>query len=240
MSKKKFLQYVGNTPIIPISVKILSIFVVLILVSNFMTNFLSIHLSQREKTNLTNQIIVNQLKELYITASNQYQIYSYSKEKDKSIEAMHNAVRGGFSQPHSCAFAFDRTGKMLFFSSKDTKSITDVFSDKNVLDKLNADFDNKIDQGTLSFDLGKGEYFGVYKYHNDWNCYFVRAESVKDNSRQMYKVIGVAVILTLFLTVIFLFLGLSMLKKVLANIQKICFKRCCKQSLFKSCNFSRR
>ena len=221
VARKKIFQYVGKTPIVPISVKILAIFIVLILLSNFMTNFLSINLSERQKTALTNQLIVNQLKEMYITAGNQYQIYSYSKEKDECIESLKKAASSGFSQPHSCAFAFDRTGKMLFFTCKDSSYKAETFSDKEVLDRLNADFDNSVDQGSLSFDLGFGEYFGVYKYHNDWNCYFVRAESRSDNMREMYTVIGITAVLILILTVLFLFLGLFMLKRVLGNITKI-------------------
>ena len=221
MARKKIFQYVGKTPIVPISVKILAIFILLILLSNFMTNFLSINLSERQKTALTNQLIVNQLKEMYITAGNQYQIYSYSKEKDECIESLKKSASSGFSQPHSCAFAFDRTGKMLFFTCKDSSYKAEIFSDKEVLDRLNADFDNSVDQGSLSFDLGFGEYFGVYKYHNDWNCYFVRAESRSDNMREMYTVIGITAVLILILTVLFLFLGLFMFKRVLGNITKI-------------------
>ena len=110
---------------------------------------------------------------------------------------------------------------MLFFTCKDSSYKAEIFSDKEVLDRLNADFDNSVDQGSLSFDLGFGEYFGVYKYHNDWNCYFVRAESRSDNMREMYTVIGITAVLILILTVLFLFLGLFMFKRVLGNITKI-------------------
>ncbi|MCR5614029.1 adenylate/guanylate cyclase domain-containing protein [Treponema sp.] len=221
MAKKKVFQYVGNTPIIPISAKILAIFIILILLSNFMTNFLSIHLSEHQKAALTNQLMVNQLKEMYITAGNQYQIYSYSKEKDECIESLKRAVSSGFTQKHSNAFAFDRTGKMLFFISKDPRITTDTFSDKKVLDALNADFDKSIDQGAITFDLGFGEYYGIYKYHNDWNCYFVRAESRADSMMEMYKVIGITAGIILILTIIFLFLGLFMFNKIFANIKRI-------------------
>lgn len=221
VAKKKFFQYVGKTPIIPISAKILSIFIILILLSNFMTNFLSISLSHSQKQDLTNQLIVNQLKEIYIAAGNQYQIYSYSKEKDKSLESLKKVSFTGFKQPNSCAFAFDRTGKMLFYASKNSTLNFKSFTDKKVLDKMNEDFDKSVDQGTISFSLGKQEFFGVYKYQNDWNCYFVRAESVSDSRKEMYTVIGIIAGIILVLTAVFLFLGLSMLKRVLINIKKI-------------------
>lgn len=221
MGKKKIFQYVGKTPIIPISVKILAIFILLLLLSNFMTNFLSITLSQRQKKDLTNQLIVNQLKEVYIAAGNQYQIYSYSKEKENSIEALKKVATTGFKQPNSCAFAVDRTGKMLFFVSNSASQNFDTFTDEKTLNKLNSDFDNSIDQGSVTFQLGKKDFFGIYKYHNDWQCYFVRAESVSDSTREMYTVIGISAGIILLLTAIFLFLGLSMLKRVLINIKRI-------------------
>lgn len=221
MAKKKVFQYVGNTPIIPISVKILVIFVFLILLSNFMTNFLSIHLSEKQKTELTNQLMINQLKELYINAGNQYQIYAYSKEKDKCIESLIRTSEGGFTQKNSCAFAFDRTGKMLFFTCNNKTVNKTIFSDVKVLDKLNGDFESGKEQGSIVFDIGNGEYYGIYKYHHDWNCYFVRAESRSDSLMQMYKVIGITAGIIILLTVIFMCLGFFMFNKIFENIKKI-------------------
>ena len=221
MARKKLFQYVGDTPIIPISAKILAIFIVLILLSNFMTNLLSINLSQKQKNVLTNQLLVNQLKEMYITAGNQYQIYSYSKNKDECLEALKKSVSSSFTQDNSCAMAFDRTGKILFFSSNRAGRTLDLFKDKETLEKLNADFDAGINQGSVTFDFGDGEFFGIYKYHNDWNCYFVRAESRADNQREMYTVIGITAAIILALTVVFVFLGTFMLNKVFVNVKGI-------------------
>ncbi|MBP5403210.1 MAG: adenylate/guanylate cyclase domain-containing protein [Treponema sp.] len=219
--KKKVFQYVGNTPIIPISAKILLIFVFLILLSNFTTNFISIHLSENQKTELTNQLMVNQLKELYINAGNQYQIYSYSKEREKCIESLEKTSKSGFSQKNSCAFAFDRTGKMLFFICSNPSFKTTTFTDVKVLDKLNADFDAGVDQGSINFTTANGEYYGVYKYHHDWNCYFVRAESRSDSIKQMWTVIIITGGIIIFLTLVFMCLGFFMFNKIFENIKKI-------------------
>lgn len=220
MARKKLFQYVGRTPIIPISAKILAIFIILLLLSNFMTNLLSINLSQRQKNVLTNQLMVNELKEMYITAGNQYQIYSYSKNKEECIEALKKSASSSFTMDNSCAMAFDRTGKILFFVNNNGRTLA-AFNDKAVLDKLNADFDKGINQGSFSFDYGDGEYFGIYKYHNDWNCYIVRAESRSDTNREMKHVILITAAIILGLTVIFLFVGLVVLNKVFENVKRI-------------------
>lgn len=81
VKKKGFFTRIGKTRIVPIGLKILLIFICLILLSNFATNIISIQLSQRQIITLNNTIMVEQLKELYNSSVNQYQIYSYSQKK---------------------------------------------------------------------------------------------------------------------------------------------------------------
>ena len=72
MSERPSLfQKVGNTPIIPISVKILGVFLCLLLFSNFATNYINILLNQKQVISLTNQLLVKELKEMYTQAGNQ-------------------------------------------------------------------------------------------------------------------------------------------------------------------------
>ena len=84
-TKKGLFSKVGKTRIVPIGLKILLIFITIILLSNFATNFLSLQLSKKEIITLNNTIMVEQLKELYTNATNQYQIYNYSDDKEGSI-----------------------------------------------------------------------------------------------------------------------------------------------------------
>ena len=86
-SKKGLFSKVGKTRIVPLGLKILIIFITIILLSNFATNFLSLQLSKKEIINLNNTIMVEQLKELYTNATNQFQIYNYSDDKEGSQEA---------------------------------------------------------------------------------------------------------------------------------------------------------
>ena len=85
-SKHKLFSKVGKTIIVPMGLKILVIFICLILLSNFATNVITLQLSQKETLKLNNDIMVEQLKELYNSSSNQYQIFTYSKSEDESIE----------------------------------------------------------------------------------------------------------------------------------------------------------
>ncbi len=220
MAKKRFFQYVGNTPIIPISVKILAIFISLILMSNFMTNLISVQLSQRQVTELTNRLTVTQLKELYKNASSQYQIYSYKKNKEECLETLKNSAKEEFSNRHSLALGFDRTGVALFCASADGSDLLS-FPDKEALAKLNDDYDNGIIEGQINFELRGAEYHGIYKYSEDWNVYLVRAESKNDTARYKITIMAIITAVILILTVIFVALGVYMFKAVFASISKI-------------------
>ncbi|MBP5447914.1 MAG: adenylate/guanylate cyclase domain-containing protein, partial [Treponema sp.] len=220
MAKKRFFQYVGNTPIIPISVKILAIFISLILMSNFMTNLISVQLSQRQVTELTNRLTVTQLKELYKNASSQYQIYSYKKNKEECLETLKNSAKEEFSNRHSLALGFDRTGVALFCASADGSDLLS-FPDKEALAKLNDDYDNGIIEGQINFELRGAEYHGIYKYSEDWNVYLVRAESRNDTARYKITIMAIITAVILILTVIFVALGVYMFKAVFASISKI-------------------
>ena len=101
--KFKFFSKVGKTVIVPLRLKILFIFISLILLSNFATNFISVQFTQREIINLNNTIMVQQLKELYSNSANQFQIYAYSGDKEACNESMRNVAESGFGNPNSIA-----------------------------------------------------------------------------------------------------------------------------------------
>ncbi|MCR5047256.1 MAG: adenylate/guanylate cyclase domain-containing protein [Treponema sp.] len=220
LAKKRFFQYVGKTPIIPISLKILLIFIPLILMSSFMTNLISVQLSQRQVTELTNRLTVTQLKELYKTAGNQYQIYSYKKNKEDCVAALESAAMEEFSNPKSVAMGFDRTGKTLFWASANGLSMLE-FPDKNALGLLNERYDSGTLDGQISFDLRGEEFYGVYKFSEDWNVFLVRAEARSDTARYKVAIMLIISAVILLLTIIFVALGIFMFKKVFSSISKI-------------------
>ncbi len=224
MSRKRFFQYVGKTPIIPISGKILLIFISLILLSNFMTNLISIQLTQTQVFNLTNTLLMNQMKELYTNAGNQYQIYAYSKDREKCIEALSYSASSDFSQEHSLALGFDRTGKILFFASGASEYESfkpDAFYDSAALALMNRKYSAGVMEDTVVFTLPEGEYFGIYKYSDDWNAYLVRAEFRPESKEYTVRVFGIISAIIIVLTAIFVFIGIFMFRRVFSSISRI-------------------
>ncbi len=204
---------VGKTRVIPISLKILLVFICIILLSNFATNFISLKLSKRQIINLDNTIMVEQLKELYTNSSNQYQIFLYSSNKYDTAEAMKNAAATGFSNPNSIAFGVHNDGSLQFLACNNPNTVWSKFLDEEALTKLKEDYKNGISEGSVSFRGIEGDYFGVYKYQSDWDYFLVRAEKRSDLNQNVSSIYLLTSILIVILTVGFIIIGYFILKR---------------------------
>ena len=213
MSEKKGLfSKVGKTRIVPLGLKILIIFVTIILLSNFATNFLSVQLSKRQIINLNNTIMVEQLKELYTNATNQFQIYNYSDDKEGSQEALQKVAKSGFSNKNSVALGVMPNGQILFSASNNIFTDWSTFTDAEKLNKLNEDYNNDIKEGSISFNHKDGEYFGVYKYQTDWGYYLIRAEKRSDLDANTRSVLLYTLLIIIVLTIAFVVIGWLILR----------------------------
>ena len=220
-AKKGLFSKVGKTRIVPLGLKILIIFITIILLSNFATNFLSVQLSKRQIINLTNTIMVEQLKELYSNSSNQYQIYNYSDDKEGSVEALQKVAKSGFSNKNSVAIGVMPDGSIQFSASNNRHAKWEIFTDKNTLKQLNDDLNNDIKEGSVSFQNHDGEYFGVYKYQEEWGYFLIRAEKRSDLDANTKNVYLYATIIIIVLTIIFVLIGWLILRHEFAPVKKI-------------------
>ena len=236
MAKSPF-QKVGNTSIIPISLKLLVIFVSMLLLSNFATNFVNSFLSRAQIIKLNNSIMVSQLKDIYTAAGNQFQIFSFTGKKEDSVKAISTTAKRSFELPNSIATAFDKNGKILFCvsatplpeeqkpkSEKDTPALNELstdFSDPATLELMNQNLENGITDSAILFTSDLGQYYGVYKYQEEWGCYFLRAELLSDTMRTNNTLFAIISIVIIFIVGGFLLAGVFMFKRILMNVRKI-------------------
>ena len=204
--KVKVFSRVGKTRIIPIGLKMLLIFIILILLSNFITNFISLQLTQRQIINLNNTIMVSQLKELYSTASNQFQIYSYSGNREESIDSLCKVARTGFANPNSLALGVTPGGQIEFFADANELAVFPNF-DSSAIKLVNENKREGVEEGSISFDSPYGSYFGVYKYQDDWGYYIIRAELRSDLEETNYRIYGIISALIIIFTLLFVAAG---------------------------------
>lgn len=234
--KKSPFPKVGQTTIFPISLKLLAIFVLHLTLSNFATNVVNSFLARAQIIKLNNTIMVSQLKDIYTAAGNQFQIFTFTGKKDESVAAIYNTAKRGFEMPNSIALAFDRKGHILFCASatplpaeeeKSEKSQPSLnensteFSDSLALQTMNERFDEGNSDGVLLFSSDMGQYYGVYKYQEDWECFFVRAELRSDTMRTNNMLFGIISIVIVFIVIGFLLAGIFMFRRILRNVHKI-------------------
>ena len=91
--------------------------------------------------------MVSQLKELYTTSSNQYQIFAYSGNKNESIDAMCKVAKSGFANPNSIALGLSPNGDLQFFADANELALPPEFKDTEIISKLNTDKENGIEEG---------------------------------------------------------------------------------------------
>ncbi len=213
----KFFQYVGDTPIISIKLKILTVFIVMLLLSTFSTNLISVMLSQRKVFELTNIILVDKLTEIFNAANNQKQIESYSQDTAGCLKNIEESARNGFdeSEVNGLAFGLNPDGSFLFMANANPSLSWNVFSDEDAL----AEMEDEV-QGSLNFKGPDGdEYYGVYKYHSEWLTYIVRANRRSDISRSMFSVFAKAIVLIVIVAFFFIYMGTKILDGLLSNIR---------------------
>lgn len=226
-AKYRLFSRVGNTRIIPMGLKILGIFISLILLSNFATNVISVQFSQNEILKLNNTIMVEQLKELYNNASNQYQIYTYSKNQEESMNSICASFATGFSNKGSVAVGISKTGDVLFFASRKDIDPDFVypawlsFDDQTALFTMDNNLLEKVTEGSIKFVQNNYEYIGVYKYQPDWDCYLIRAERKIDLSERSQKIYIYITIIILSLTICFIILGSIIIKREFKTVTLI-------------------
>ncbi|MCI5830414.1 MAG: adenylate/guanylate cyclase domain-containing protein [Treponema sp.] len=253
----KFIQYVGDTPILPIKWKILTVFVVMILLSIFSTNLITVMLSQRETIKKSNIVLVDKLVELYNVCNTQKEVEKYSRDTDACLAAIAEGAMTGFEdgELNSVAFGMDMNGSILFFASPNKELRWSNFLDKEKLAEINKPLDernsfldmmrkaleekgadiieieDKISeerkkqakkpiQGAFNFVSQDGSYNGVYKYHDDWRMYIVRANKTSDAKKELYRVVIIIVALTICITTFFVYMGTKIFDGLLKNIDR--------------------
>ena len=227
---KKRVRKVGSTKIKPISKKILVVFVFLLLFSNFSTNLISTMLSQRQITHLSNTILANHLKQVFMSANNQYELFRYSGDKDTAVNAIKQVAKSGLAYKNSISCAFDADGKILFIVNGDDGSGNQelfnwgIFPDEKALKYVNNKLMIGTSEGVVPFSSENGEYLGVYKYQKDWNLYMMCAELHHDTIKSTYMNFGIISGVILFITFLFLWVGLILLNKILKNISQFAYE----------------
>ena len=233
---EKFLgKKINNTRIIPLTVKIVSLFTLFLLLSNFFSNYINLMLNRGEQIKLVNQLLIRDLQDIYSFTANQYEIYSFSQNIEEAFSAIEQNALSGMQHRKSIFLGIQQDGKILFQNSRrfqdpsgeaadsmerpSSSAAQDerlhVFSDARGLEQMNSRNEAGDEQGSISFRLFDDEYFGAYKYMPSWDVYLLRGEELNEfysDSRRIFQQISILI----FLVTIFCILaGVWLLHRIL-------------------------
>ena len=220
MKKNLFFQKVGKTSVIPISFKILGVFLCLLLFSNFITNYINMLLNRKYQFSVTNQLLVKELKEIYTNASNQYEIFKFSSDREESVSSILSSAKKGFTHAHSMLLGVSPEGSIVFGVGADGYEYS-AFPDEEALENIVEDKENGITEGSVYFTTGYGRNIAVYKYHDDWQCFLIRSELLSDMNADSNHVFMIICIITVVLILVFLALGFYMFNQILRYLKQM-------------------
>ena len=207
---------VGKTRVVPLVTKIVTLFTVFLLASNFASNYINLELNRGELIKLTNRLLIKDLAELYSFSSTQRQIYDFNGDLPGAMGAIEKSALKNLMKPHSTAFGVTKEGTFAFWASKQPKLSS--FTDGKAIAALTGDPKG---EGKLSFSIGGMSYFGVYKYNDKWQVYIVRAEETVEFEEDTNAIFWRVAAIILALTAILIIVGALLVNRLLRYVGRI-------------------
>ena len=199
---------VNGVRVVPLLLKIVVLFTIFLLLSNFSSNYINLMLNRGELIKLMNQLLVKDLKESYVFAMNQHDIYSFNQDLPGAVSAIEQSAAKELKGNKSMLLGIKPNGDVFVMASKLAKAKT--FTDKKVLDTLNEAKKKNVVEGTVNFDFLNSAYFGIYKYNPKWDVFLIRGEELdefyQDSRRIFWNISAVILLITLVCVVVGVFL----------------------------------
>ena len=220
---KKLQHLIGykirGTRVVPITIKITGLFIILLLLSNFTTNYINLVLNRGVQIKLMNQLLVRDLKDLHTFSNNQYEIYTYNQNRDEAVGYIGERALKELKGENSVFLGINTGGNVLFSASPGKAPEKGELAD---LEAKIADLKNRNqNEGSLNFRIGGREFFGVSKYNQKWDAYLVRAEEVNEFYYQTRVVFIRISIIIILITIICGSLGIFLVNHILRFVPRM-------------------
>ncbi|HPS59425.1 MAG TPA: adenylate/guanylate cyclase domain-containing protein [Spirochaetota bacterium] len=210
---------IGKQRIFPITTKIVLVYILFILLSNFSSHYISLKLYSGEMVKLMRQLLARDLKEIYTFANTQYELYSVRQNRGEAFNQIEQRAVLDFKHGKSLMLGIKRDGGIGMMASGIGK--TDAFTDTEVLREMTENLGREANEGFISFSLGGEKYFGVYKFNTNWDMFLIRAEEFSEfneDSNRIFKKISVMILL---ITIACALVGVFIIDYILRFIRNI-------------------
>ena len=207
---------IAGVRVVPIITKIVVLFSIFLLASNFVSNYVNLVLNQGEQIALANRIIVKDLAEIYGFASNQYEIYQFNQNLPDAVKGMTESSIKTLRAERSVAFGLRDDGTYLFWASKLAQPPS--FADAAAFAALKS---SKAGEGKITFSLGGREYFGVFKRNVNWGVWLVRADDRIEFESVSRAIFANVSLIILGLTALCLVVGTILLRHIIRFVSRM-------------------
>lgn len=211
-------QKVSGVRIVPLTLKITLIFTLLLLISNFASNFINLMLNRGELIELMNQLLVKDLKELHLFCNSQHDIYTFNENYEKAIDNMTKMGLKQLKGQKSAAFGIKPDGSVFFYSSKTTSM--EQFEDQKAFEEI-MEAKESGKEGSVLYSHNGDEYFGVYKYNEEWDVVLVRAEELGEFYAESWKIFRNIAFIIVFITILCVAIGVLLIRYILRFVGRI-------------------
>jgi hypothetical protein len=205
--------------VVPLVLKIVTIFTVLLLVSNFVSNYVNLMLNRGELLKLMNQLLVKDLKELSIFSMNQYQIYQFNNDFNGAVNSIKDSADKTLTRQKSIALGVKTDGKVVFDASK-TVHITQL-TDESALAELNKAKASNTPEGSILFYINGSKFFGVFKWNDKWEMFLIRAEELNEFYSDSWTIFREIAYIIIGLTLLCVVLGVFLIRYMLRYVNVI-------------------
>lgn len=210
-------QKLIKTPIVPVTVKIIMVFTVFILFSNFSTNYINLMFNRSALLKLTKQLLVKDLKSINEFANTQYEIYNFNQDVKASVRAIEEKSLRELKNSKAAILGI-KHDKSLFFEASRMEKL-DVFSDDDALKQMESNLKKNIQEGFINFKYNDQKYFGVYRFQPKWDIFIVRAEEEREFGSDSARIFWNISLIIVFLTIICIVVGVWVLGYILRFIK---------------------
>ncbi len=222
MAKSEFRLFgekFHGTRVVPLMVKIVILFTVFLLVSNFTTNYINLMLNRGEQIRLLNQLLVKDLKELHVFANNQFEIFRFNDDIKAATTNLEGSAIRNHRGERSVTFGLKSDGTIFFQAGKLTREA--VFSDTEALQRILGGITTDQTEGTVTFSFQDHDYFGVFKYNEPWDMVILRSEELGEFYADSVRIFRNISLIILAITLVFSIVGIILIRFILRFVGTI-------------------
>ena len=221
MSKDKGLLFkrVHGTRVIPVGLKIVIIFVLFILVSNFASNYINLMYGRAYQMRLMKELLAKDLKDVYTFANTQFEIYQFDKDKKGSYDNIVRKALFDLKNKKAVVIGIKPNGEIPVAASQSVREKYQL--DDKSLEKIKGNLSIVVQEDFLTASINGEEFFGVYKYNEKWDMFLYRAEDFNEFSKESRDIFIKISFIIVIMTVLCAVIGVLVLNYIMRFIKVI-------------------